>query len=52
MPSGTPCAAATFYTRYSISQYIILLPTVTMEKGEMVMKQILGSFRGLYSRRT
>lgn len=39
------------YTRYSISQYIILLPTVTMEKGEMVMKRILGNFRRLYSRK-
>lgn len=39
------------YTRYSISQYIILLPTVTMEKGEMVMKRILSNFRKLCSRR-
>lgn len=39
------------YTRYSISQYIILLPTVTMEKGEMVMKRILSNFRRLYSRK-
>ena len=39
------------YTRYSISQYIVLLPTVTMEKGEMVMKRILSNFRKLCSRR-
>ena len=39
------------YTRYSISQYIVLLPTVTMEKGEMVMKRILNNFRRLYSRK-
>ena len=39
------------YTRYSISQYIILLPTMTMEKGEMVMKRILSNFRKLCSRR-
>ena len=31
------------YTRYSISQYIILLPTVAMEKGEMVMKRDTGA---------
>lgn len=39
------------YTRYSISQYIVLLPTVTEEKGEMVLKRIISSFRKLYSRR-
>ena len=26
-------------------------PTVTMEKGEMVMKRILNNFRRLYSRK-
>ena len=29
------------FTRYSISQYLILLPTVTAEKGEMVLKRII-----------
>lgn len=39
------------YTRYSISQYIVLLPTITEEKGEMVLKRIITNFRKLYSRR-
>ncbi len=39
------------YTRYSVSQYIILLPTVTAEKGEMVLKRIITNFRRLYSRK-
>ena len=39
------------YTRYSISQYLILLPTVTSEKGEMVMKRIITNFRKLYNRK-
>lgn len=39
------------YTRYSISQYIILLPTVTTEMGEVVMKRILSNFRKLYNRK-
>lgn len=39
------------YTRYSISQFIVLLPTVTEEKGEMVLKRIISNFHRLYSRR-
>lgn len=39
------------YTRYSVSQFIILLPTVTAEKGEMVLKRITSNFRKLYNRR-
>lgn len=39
------------YTRYSISQYLILLPTVTSEKGGMVLQRITGNFRKRYSRR-
>lgn len=39
------------YTRYSVSQYIILLPTVTVELGEMVMKRILSNFHKMYSRK-
>lgn len=39
------------YTRYSVSQFIILLPTVTAEKGEMVLKRIITNFRKLYSRK-
>lgn len=39
------------YTRYSVSQFIVLLPTVTAEKGEMVLKRISANFRKLYSRK-
>ena len=39
------------YTRYSISQYLILLPTVTSEKGGMVLQRITSNFRKRYSRR-
>ena len=39
------------YTRYSISQYIVLLPTVTAEKGEMVLKRITSNFRKQYNRK-
>lgn len=33
------------YARYSISQYIILLPSATRENGKMVMERILDKFR-------
>lgn len=39
------------YTRYSISQYLVMLPTVTAEKGEVVLKRILTNFRKLYNRK-
>lgn len=39
------------YTRYSISQYIILLPTITAEKGEMVLKRIISNFHKQYNRK-
>lgn len=39
------------YTRYSISQYLILLPTVTAEKGERVLKRILTNFNRQYGRK-
>ena len=39
------------FTRYSISQYLIQLPTVTAEKGEMVLKRIITNFRKLYNRK-
>lgn len=39
------------YTRFSISQYLILLPTVNSEKGEMVLKRIITNFRKLYNRK-
>ena len=39
------------FTRYSISQYLILLPTGTAEKGEMVLRRIITNFRKLYNRK-
>lgn len=39
------------YTRYSISQFLILLPTVTREKGVMVLDRIMSQFRKQYSRK-
>lgn len=39
------------YTRYSISQYMILLPTATFENGEKVLKRIIQNFRKAYTRR-
>ena len=33
------------YARYSISQYIILLPSASRENGKMVMERILDKFR-------
>lgn len=47
---GFPALQCVF-TRYSISQYLILLPTVTIEKGEMVLKRIISNFRKLYNRK-
>jgi len=39
------------YTRYSVSQYLILLPTVTSEPAETVLNRICVSFRKLYNRK-
>lgn len=39
------------YSRYSVSQYIILLPTSTYENGELVLKRIIQSFHRLYTRK-
>lgn len=47
--SSLRCSDA--YTRYSVSQYLILLPTVTSEQSEKVMNRILTSFRKLYNRK-
>ena len=47
----TPYGAVMFSPSYSISQYLILLPTVTAEKGEMVLKRIITNFRKLYNRK-
>lgn len=47
--SSLRCSDA--YTRYSVSQYLILIPTVTSEQSEKVMKRILTGFRRLYNRK-
>lgn len=39
------------YTRYSVCQYLILLPTVTSAQAEKVMNRILANFRKLYNRK-
>lgn len=39
------------FTRYSISQYLILLPTITSEMAEMVLKRIITNFRKVYNRK-
>jgi hypothetical protein len=33
------------FTRYSVSQYLILLPAISYENCEMVLKRIQRSFR-------
>lgn len=39
------------YTRYSVSQYMIMLPTASYENGEMVLQRIIRNFRKLYIRK-
>lgn len=39
------------YSRYSVSQYLMLLPTATYENGEMVLKRIIHNFKKEYSRK-
>ena len=39
------------FARYSISQYLILLPTITSEMAEMVLKRIITNFRKVYNRK-
>lgn len=39
------------YARYSVSQYIILLPSATYENGEVVMRRILSAFNKAYVRK-
>ena len=38
------------FTRYSISQYLLLLPTITSEMAERVLKRIIANFRKVYNR--
>lgn len=39
------------YTRYSVSQYMIMLPTASYENGEMVMTRIVRNFKKAYTRK-
>ncbi len=39
------------YARYSVSQYLILLPTISYENGETVMKRIIRNFKKGYARK-
>lgn len=39
------------YSRYSVSQFMLLLPTSTYENGEMVLKRISQNFRKKYTRK-
>lgn len=39
------------YARYSLAQYIILLPTASYENGCSVMKRIISTFRKEYTRK-
>ncbi|MDO5407226.1 MAG: BTAD domain-containing putative transcriptional regulator [Eubacteriales bacterium] len=39
------------YTRYSVSQYLVMLPTTSHENGEVVMQRIVRNFRKLYVRK-
>lgn len=39
------------YTRYSVSQYMIMLPSASYENGAMVMARIVRNFKKAYSRR-
>ena len=36
------------FSRYSVSQYILMLPDATMEDGEMVLERIRSNFHKLY----
>lgn len=39
------------YTRYSVSQYMVLLPSASFENGEMVMQRIIRNYRKNYLRK-
>lgn len=39
------------FTRYSVSQYIIMLPTVSYENGKTVLQRIVARFHKEYTRR-
>lgn len=39
------------YTRYSISQYMIMLPTTSYENGELILQRIIRNFKKIYVRK-
>ena len=39
------------YTRYSVSQHLLLLSSLTEARGEMIMRRIVSNFRRMYNRR-
>ena len=39
------------YTRYSVSQYLILLPSASYEDGDMVMNRIVRNYKKSYNRK-
>ncbi len=39
------------YTRYSVSQYLVLLPSATYENGKMVMQRIIRNYKKAYIRK-
>ena len=39
------------YTRYSVSQYLILLPSASYENGKMVMQRIIRNYKKAYIRK-
>lgn len=39
------------YTRYSVSQYMILLPSASYENGEMVLQRIIRNYKKAYIRK-
>ena len=39
------------YTRYSVSQYMLLLPSASYENGEMVMQRIIRNYKKAYLRK-
>lgn len=48
---GSSLRSSDAFARYSVSQYIILLPSATYENGEVVMRRILSAFNKAYVRK-
>ena len=48
---GTSLRRGDVYSRYSVSQYVILLPTTTYENCEEIIKRIIQTFHAAYTRK-